>query len=69
MNLSHLGPKKTHRCVQSGLFAQGEFMEIVLLNDIVPIAELRACVGTDARGRSGDHMVLKSVPVVGAVVC
>ena len=41
----------------------------VLMTDNERSSELRACVDIDTRGRSGGRVVLKSVPVTGAVVC
>jgi hypothetical protein len=45
------------------------FLTCVLMTDNELSSELRACVDIDTRGRSGGRMVLKSVPVTGAVVC
>ena len=37
--------------------------------DIEPSSEPSACVDIDARGRPGGRMALKSLPVIGPVVC
>jgi hypothetical protein len=39
------------------------------MTDNEPSSELRACVDIVARGRSSGRIALKSLPVVGAVVC
>ena len=45
------------------------FLTCVLMTDNGLRSDLCVCVDIDVRGRSGGRMVLKSVPVTGAVVC
>ena len=77
-------PKKdTPKCAQGELFALGESMRLVRLVPEVsalcvtcvqmiknePSSQLCALDIIDSRVRSSDHIALRSLPVVGSVIC